>query len=108
ARLGDDNLFGILTSASQAVRLIRNGSGPRLLEIPTYRWKEHVGPGEDFHAGYRSIEDAGSWMERDQVAEVAELLDTASRQRIEEAVDAEIADAFLFAEASPFPADDQL
>jgi len=107
-RLNDDDVFGILKAATSAVREIRNGSGPRLLEIPTYRWKEHVGPGEDFHVGYRSIEDAQSWMQRDQVAAVGAALDDTARQRIEDVVDAEIAEAFLFAEASPFPSDEEL
>ena len=108
SRLADDDVFAIRVAASTAVRAIRGGAGPQLLEIPTYRWKEHVGPGEDFHVGYRSIEDASAWMARDQVAAVAALLAASVREQIEQAVDAEIAEAFLFAEASPFPADDEL
>jgi TPP-dependent pyruvate/acetoin dehydrogenase alpha subunit len=107
-RLNDDDVFAIYQATSQAVNAIRNGEGPRLLEIPTYRWKEHVGPGEDFHVGYRSIEDASVWMERDQVALTGALVDSTKRQKIEDSVDAEIAEAFLFAEASPFPADTEL
>ena len=80
-----------------------HGAGPYFLECPTYRWKEHVGPAEDFHVGYRSIEDASSWMARDQVTTTGALLADTIRQAIEASVDAEIAEAFLFAEASPFP-----
>lgn len=107
-RLADDDVFAIYAAASSAIDAIRAGGGPRLLEIPTYRWKEHVGPGDDFHVGYRSIEDAGKWIENDQVAVTGGLLESKVRQHIEQAVDAEVAEAFLFAEASPFPADDEL
>jgi TPP-dependent pyruvate/acetoin dehydrogenase alpha subunit len=106
--LEDDDVFAIHRRTLEAVAAIRAGGGPRLLEIPAYRWKEHVGPGEDFHVGYRSIEDAQSWMERDQVKVTGALLEAAERQRIEDAVEVEIAEAFLFAEASPFPADEEL
>jgi TPP-dependent pyruvate/acetoin dehydrogenase alpha subunit len=47
-------------------------------------------------------------MERDQVTRTGALLAISVREAIESAVDAEIAEAFLFAEASPFPADDEL
>jgi TPP-dependent pyruvate/acetoin dehydrogenase alpha subunit len=108
ARLANDDVFGILSATRDAVASIRNDEGPRLLEIPTYRWKEHVGPGEDFHVGYRSVEDANVWIDRDQVAVIGALLDESTRKRIEDVVDVEIAEAFLFAEASPFPADEEL
>jgi TPP-dependent pyruvate/acetoin dehydrogenase alpha subunit len=107
-RLEDDDVFAIHRRTLEAVAAIRAGGGPRLLEIPAYRWKEHVGPGEDFHVGYRSIEDASPWMDRDQVQVTGALIEASERQRIEDAVEAEIAEAFLFAEASPFPADEEL
>jgi TPP-dependent pyruvate/acetoin dehydrogenase alpha subunit len=107
-RLEDDDVFAIHRHTMEAVAAMRAGGGPRLLEIPAYRWKEHVGPGEDFHVGYRSIEDATPWLERDQVMVTGALLEAGERQRIEDAVEAEIAEAFLFAEASPFPADEEL
>ncbi|MBV9895620.1 MAG: thiamine pyrophosphate-dependent dehydrogenase E1 component subunit alpha [Chloroflexi bacterium] len=108
SRLADDDAFGIYAATRDAVDALRLGGGPRLIEIPTYRWKEHVGPGEDFHVGYRSIEDAQSWIERDQVALTGDMLDPETRRAIHDAVDAEIGEAFLFAEASPFPADEAL
>jgi TPP-dependent pyruvate/acetoin dehydrogenase alpha subunit len=68
-----------------------------------YRWKEHVGPGDDFHLGYRTEEEAAPWKARDQVARLAAMLDPAVRSRVEADVEAGIADAIEFAEASPFP-----
>jgi TPP-dependent pyruvate/acetoin dehydrogenase alpha subunit len=103
-RLENDDVFAIHAVTSEVVAHIRAGEGAQLVEIPTYRWKEHVGPGEDFHVGYRSIEDASIWMQRDQVGLTGALVDPTQKQHIEAAVEAEIAEAFLFAEASPFPA----
>ena len=69
----------------------------------TYRWKEHVGPGDDFHLGFRSREDARSWIDADPVRRLAETVDPAARAEIEDEVEAEVAAAIAFAENSPFP-----
>src|SRR5206468_2160238 len=54
----DDDLSKLLSSAEEAVAAVRGGEGPRFLECLTYRWREHVGPAEDFHLGYRTREEA--------------------------------------------------
>jgi 2-oxoisovalerate dehydrogenase E1 component len=84
------------------------GAGPWFFECMTYRWKEHVGPGEDFDGGYRSRDEAAPWMMRDEVARMAGMLEPGERGRLAGEVEAEIADAIAFAEASPFPADAEL
>jgi TPP-dependent pyruvate/acetoin dehydrogenase alpha subunit len=61
------------------------------------------GPNEDYHLGYRKREEAEKWIENDPVKKLAALIDTRTRARIEAEVEAEIKDAFEFAEASPFP-----
>ena len=101
-RLEDDVLV-LHARALDAVREVRTGGGPRFLECMVYRWKEHVGPGDDFHLGYRTEEEAAPWKARDQVARLAAMLDAALRSRVEADVEAGIADAIEFAEASPFP-----
>ena len=83
-------------------------SGPRFMECMTYRWKEHVGPGEDWDLGYRSEEEARSWKENDQVARLAGLLDEVTRKRVENEAAAELEEAFAFAENSDFPSDKDL
>ncbi len=82
---------------------VRAGEGPWFLEAMTYRWREHVGPGSDYHLGYRTEAEAESWMAADPVRRLAEAIDAAERARIEREVEDEIADAFAWAEASPFP-----
>jgi TPP-dependent pyruvate/acetoin dehydrogenase alpha subunit len=79
------------------------GTGPWFFECMTYRWKEHVGPGEDFQGGYRSREEAAPWIAGDEVARIGGVLDSVTRARIEADAEKEIAGAIAFAEASPFP-----
>jgi TPP-dependent pyruvate/acetoin dehydrogenase alpha subunit len=107
-RLVDDDVFDILQAASDAVGALRRGAGPQFLEVPTYRWREHVGPGVDFAAGYRSLDDAQTWFDNDQVRRVAARLPAPVRTAIEESVEREIADAVEFAERSPFPDAEEL
>lgn len=68
-----------------------------------YRWKEHVGPGEDYDAGYRTRSELEPWLESDQVARIGAMLDYDTRARIDTEVEQEILDATRFAEQSPFP-----
>jgi TPP-dependent pyruvate/acetoin dehydrogenase alpha subunit len=102
-RIDDGDVLRIAARSRAAVDAMRGGAGPFLLECLTYRWKEHVGPGEDYALGYRDRAELEPWLRDDQVAKVGARLDPAARKRIEDAVEAEIADAFAFAEASPFP-----
>jgi TPP-dependent pyruvate/acetoin dehydrogenase alpha subunit len=108
-RIEGNDVLKIYERVSVAVQALENGqSGPFFFECLTYRWKEHVGPGEDYHLGYRSKEEAEPWIANDQVKRLAELVPAAERQRIETEVEAEIQEAFAFAEASPFPESDEL
>lgn len=107
-RVEDNDVLEIHAQARSAVRQVRAGSGPRFLEVMTYRWREHVGPGDDYHLGFRDADEAKPWMDDDQVRGLGALIDPAERVRIEAEVEAEIAEAFAFAEASPFPAPGEL
>lgn len=108
-RIEENDVLRIYERVKAAVEDIREGrSGPWFFECMTYRWKEHVGPSDDFDKGYRSRGEAEPWFERDQVNRLARLLDSQARQRIEDEVEAEIRGAFEFAEQSPFPDDEEL
>jgi TPP-dependent pyruvate/acetoin dehydrogenase alpha subunit len=69
----------------------------------TYRWKEHVGPNEDYQLGYRPRSEAEPWMKEDEVPKIGAKVEPARRKEIETAVEQEIKEAFAFAEQSPFP-----
>ncbi|NBO93045.1 MAG: thiamine pyrophosphate-dependent dehydrogenase E1 component subunit alpha [Planctomycetia bacterium] len=97
------DIEAIISTARETVNEVRSGQGPRFLEVRTYRWREHVGPNTDFALGYRSEDECSSWIANDVLPRVAARLDQDERRAIEAEVEAEIADAFAFAEASPFP-----
>jgi TPP-dependent pyruvate/acetoin dehydrogenase alpha subunit len=100
----DNDVLKIHERTRGAVELLRRGdSGPFFLECLTYRWKEHVGPGEDFHLGYRNLEEARPWMEGDQLLRLAALIPAPNRERIAAEVEAEIREAIASAEQDPFP-----
>ncbi|MBI3611412.1 MAG: thiamine pyrophosphate-dependent dehydrogenase E1 component subunit alpha [Nitrospirae bacterium] len=100
----EDDVLRVHERVGAAVKALRAGEpGPFFFECLTYRWKEHVGPNDDFHLGYRTREEADPWMKNDQVKRLAGLLEADQRRRIESEVEAEIQAAFAFAEESPFP-----
>ena len=107
-RVGDGDIFAMRRAAGEAVARIRAGGGPELLECEVYRWREHVGPNEDYDAGYRSANDAEVWKARDALGVLAARLSSTTRAAIDAEVEAAIADSVAFAEASPFPSADQL
>jgi pyruvate/2-oxoglutarate/acetoin dehydrogenase E1 component/TPP-dependent pyruvate/acetoin dehydrogenase alpha subunit len=107
-RLPDDveQVHEAVAAAAEAMR--RGEAGPFFFECRTYRWREHVGPGEDYDLGYRTREEARPFVENDAVARAAAALPPAERAAIEAEVDAEVQDALAFAEASPFPGPEEL
>lgn len=108
-RIENNDVLKIHERVSEAAKEMRNGDpSPRFFECMTYRWKEHVGPNDDYDAGYRSREEARPWFEQDQVTVLGSRLDPDVRARINDEVEQEIREAFEFAEQSPFPASEEL
>jgi TPP-dependent pyruvate/acetoin dehydrogenase alpha subunit len=105
----ENDIFKVHKNVGDAIDSIRSGNpGPFFFECMTYRWKEHVGPNEDFDLGHRTIEEAQPWMDADQLEKVGTLLDPSLRTRIEDEIKTEVDAAFAFAEESPFPDDAEL
>jgi pyruvate dehydrogenase E1 component alpha subunit len=102
-QIADSDVFALWQLAAESYEAIRKGAGPVFIECKTYRWKEHVGPGDDFDAGYRARKDLEPWVVNDQVALVGAGLDPAVKAGIDAEIEHEIAAAIEFAEASPFP-----
>jgi pyruvate dehydrogenase E1 component alpha subunit len=111
AHQGDGNdplaVHGLMRAA---VDQVRAGRGPVFLELKTYRWREHCGPGYDNHIGYRTEAEYLAWRERDPIANyIARLeqsgdFDALRHAQFKDRVEAEIAAAFAAARAAPFPA----
>lgn len=107
-RIEDGNVFTVRDAAAEAVAAMRQGGGPVFLEILCYRWREHVGPNEDFDQGYRPASEMAPWAERDEVSRLAALLPTDRVAAIEADIVATVSAAFAFAENSPFPVSEDL
>ena len=103
-RINDNDVLSLRERISSNIESLRNGeTGPLFFECMTYRWREHVGPNEDFSLGYRTREEAESWIQNDQVESIGKMLKTEQQTKIEKEVEEEIQEAFAFAEKSPFP-----
>lgn len=83
--------------------ILKNDSGPIFLECMTYRWRQHLGPNEDFGPGGRSMKEAEPWIKNDQLLRIGRLLDPALKNKIEARIEREIKAATLFAERSSYP-----
>ena len=102
-QIQDSDLLALWQAASDAYAGMRQGLGPAFIEFHTYRWKEHVGPGDDYDAGYRTRDELRPWAENDQVVLLGGRLDPARRAGIDTEVERAVAAAIEFAEASRFP-----
>jgi TPP-dependent pyruvate/acetoin dehydrogenase alpha subunit len=108
ARVENGDTLATYRETKQAIADIRAGNGPRFIEVLTYRWRDHVGPGEDRIYKYRSDAELDGWIKRDQLGILAAKIPDSERSQVENMVEAEIADAIAFAEESPYPADHEL
>jgi pyruvate dehydrogenase E1 component alpha subunit len=90
-------------AVSGVIREVRERRTPRFVHVHTMRYREHVGPGEDWMAGYRSRDELERWQARDPLVQ-----DRALIAKFEAAILAEIDDAVAFAEQSPWPDATQL
>jgi TPP-dependent pyruvate/acetoin dehydrogenase alpha subunit len=103
-RIEDNDVEAIHRFTRRAVERLREpGQGPVYLECRTYRYLQHVGPGEDLASGYRSRDEHAAWMARDPIAKLEALLPRPEVESHSEQIEAEIRDAIQFAEDSPFP-----
>ncbi|HSE06670.1 MAG TPA: thiamine pyrophosphate-dependent dehydrogenase E1 component subunit alpha [Methylomirabilota bacterium] len=104
-----NDVVAVYRAAKAAVARARRGEGPTLIEVKTYRFREHVGPNYDIDLGYRTQAELDHWMAREPVGGLARRLERAGmlpasrREALDAQVQAEIADAVAFAKSSPFP-----
>lgn len=104
-----NNVRSAYALISAAADRLRGGSGPQFVELATYRWREHCGPLFDNDIGYRTVQEYEDWKARDPIVQFGETLqregavDAAWLKSMHEEIATEVAAAFAFAEASPFP-----
>jgi pyruvate dehydrogenase E1 component alpha subunit len=105
-RLDGNDAELLLHTLERLVPQIRAGKGPHFIEIETYRFCGHVGPGTDEGMGYRSNDEVERWKSRDPVIVMRKQLAGAANVRkleqLEREVDAEIHTAIAAAKRADF------
>lgn len=81
-----------------AINEVRKTRCPVFLKINTARYKEHVGPGEDFFAGYRDEIEINKWKDLDPI-----ILNKELYSDFLEDIENEIDNAVKFGIESPLP-----
>jgi pyruvate dehydrogenase E1 component beta subunit/2-oxoisovalerate dehydrogenase E1 component len=98
------DVLAVRAAAERAVAAVRNGSGPHLLELRTYRFRAHSMYDPE---RYRAKDEVHEWAERDPVRTLSErlvregALGEEALATMTAEVDAEVDDAVAFAEAGP-------
>jgi pyruvate dehydrogenase E1 component alpha subunit len=85
------------------IERLRQSGGPEFVEIKTFRYMEHVGPGEDWNAGYRDRAALELWQKNDPLLQRRDWV-----ERFTPALRAEIDEAVAYAEASAWPGEEAL
>jgi len=106
-RVDGMDVMAVYEAAKKAIQAVRSGSGPRMLEIMTYRFRGHsMGDPER----YRKQEEVKKWEEQDPIGVFHAYLiankkaNAKALDEIDERAKAEVQKAVEFAEASPEPA----
>lgn len=112
---GDGNdVEDVFLKTSMAADIIWSKKTPVFIEFKTYRWREHCGPNFDNDVGYRTIEEFDEWRNDCPVSSYSEkllgegFLLRSDIEIMEEGIQKEINQAFIFAKSSPFPVKDDL
>jgi pyruvate dehydrogenase E1 component alpha subunit len=110
---GNDPL-AVYSAMLEAVAQARAGKGPSFIELKTYRWREHCGPGYDNNLGYRTEEEFLAWRKRDPIGtfqtrlQSLGYLDDNQLDVFKLSIRTTIDNAFAAAHTAPFPAPETL
>lgn len=101
----DSDFEGAFAKLSELTKYSREGNGPSLIEISTYRTLEHCGPNDDDDLGYRPKDELAKFKDVDLIQNLETMLGltTQEKQKIASEILEEISSAVAFAESSPFP-----
>ncbi len=101
-RSGDGNdVLDVAACTEWAIEGLKHGEGPIFLEFSTYRHREHCGPNFDNHIGYRTEEEFQHYLKQCPLEKYRNQIPL--HEEMEQEIKAEIEEAFIFAENSPFP-----
>lgn len=105
-----EDVFEVRDRLKAAVDRAREGEGPTLVEILTYRYRGHS---MSDPAKYRTKEEVEDYKKRDAMSRLRAALDSSAKTRrdleaLEAEVEAEVAECVRFADESPEPTADIL
>ena len=106
-----NDVFAVFEAARSAAEQVRESRRPVLLELLTYRTRGHFEPDDQ---GYVDKAELAGWLARDPIEGCLKRLLAAGQitrsdaEALASRVDARIAAAVAFAEASPYPAPEEL
>ena len=104
-----NDVLAVYQVAHEAMEHIRATGRPALIECDTYRTRPHNGSGYDFKLGFREEAEVRAWEEKDPIpAFESVLIEFGAMSRDDmnallAEIEAEVDDAFVYAESSPLP-----
>ena len=101
-QIDGNDLFAVRDATLSTIDHVRR-SGPALLEVMTYRWREHVGPNMDYDQGYRGEAELRPWLDSDALESIGRTIPARLKTEIDGDIERQLAEAIAFAENSPFP-----
>jgi len=103
-----NDVLAVYEAVNKAVKNIRAGKGPILIECKTYRWKGHHA-GEPASLQYRDPQEVEAWIKKCPIKQLEKLLlkeNIISRDEINKIykdIENELDEAITFAKESPLP-----
>jgi TPP-dependent pyruvate/acetoin dehydrogenase alpha subunit len=116
SKLIDGNdVVAVFENSKQLIDNIRNGKGPAILELVTYRWYGHVDWREDIDVGVaRSMEDIKNWKARDPIHRLSQSMihskiwTKEEENELSNKIDTDIQIAWDKATNDPYPSKDSI
>ena len=113
--LDGNDVVDIYKNSKDLINNIRNGKGPAVLELITYRWFGHVDWREDIDVGVkRSMEDIKNWKARDPIQRLSQAMNNLKlwnkkeEQKLIKKIENQINLAWKKAMKDPFPSKDSI
>jgi len=113
--LDGNDVVTVAKNSKELIENLRNGEGPAILELVTYRWYGHVDWREDIDVGVaRSMEDIKNWKARDPIYRLSQSMihskiwTEEEESELGKKIDKEIQTAWDKAMNDPYPSKDSI